>query len=125
MRSGFEDMQFGILVRFDFSNAFRSLSHSFIAAVLKLTCLPQTYIAFILSTLVAPFHFHVGRGVVREIFFLLKAGFGQGDPFSPVLFSFCAAFVLYRIDQIPRSGPYMYADDLCVLISGRQIVPLL
>ena len=41
-----------------------------------------------------------------------------------MLFSFCAAFVLYRIGQVPPANPYMCADDSCVLITGKRIIPL-
>ena len=42
--SGYEDMSQGILVSFDFSNAFPSLSQAFIADVLESICLPASYI---------------------------------------------------------------------------------
>ena len=113
------------MVSFGFSNAFPSLTHPFITAVLRLTCLPPTYIQFILATLVAPYHFCVGRGVVREALFCPWAGIGQGDPFSPVLFSFCVSLVLYLIGMILRVSSYMFADDLRVLIGGKRVVLVL
>ena len=125
MRSGYEDMSQGILVSFDFSKAFPSFSHSFIEAVLEIICLPASYIQFALPTLAALFHFCVGKGVVREVLFEPQSGIGQGDPFSTVLFSFCVSFVLYPIEEIPRTNPYMYVDDLCVLIRGMRIGQLL
>ena len=74
---------------------------------------------FILSTPTAPYHFCVGRGVVPEVIFQPKADIGQGDPFSPLLFSFCASFVLFMFDELIGAYPFMYVDDLCVLISSR------
>ena len=52
----------GVLVSFDFSNAFPTLTHSFITTVVRLIEFPENTISFILSTLQAPFHFCVGRG---------------------------------------------------------------
>ena len=92
---GFESLHKGILVSLDFSNAFPTLSHSFINALLHKIHLPPFHIQFILSTVVAPFHFCVGKGVGREILFTPGAGTGQGDPFSPLLCSFCTWFVLF------------------------------
>ena len=82
-------------------------------------------IPFVLTNPRAPYHFCVGRGIVCEIEFHPRAGIGQGDPFSPVLFCFCASFVLFRIEKVPRSTPYMYSDDLWVLITRWKIVPFL
>ena len=56
----------------------------------------------------APYHFCVGRGMVREYVFRPEAGIGQRDPFSPVLFSFCVSFVLYPLERVQRSLPFMY-----------------
>ena len=82
----------GAMISFDFSNAFPTLTHEFISAVLRLIEMPSTIISFIMSTLTAPYHFCVGRGVVREIVFIPASGIGQGDPFSPVFFPFCVSF---------------------------------
>ena len=54
--------------------------------------------------------------------YLPKAGSGQGDPFSPVLFSFCVAFVLHLLTTIRGLSSYMYADDLCSIIEGKNLV---
>ena len=120
-RSGWEGMRSGVLVSFDFSNAFPTLTHNFITAVLRLIELPECIISFILLTLTAPYHFYVGRGVVREVVFHPAAGIGQGDPFSPVLFSFCVSFVLFGFDSLMHVQAYMYADDLGALIQGRHV----
>ena len=89
VRSHFELSEQCLMVSFDFSNAFPTLSHAFIQAVPQPTESPIGYVKFVLATLRAPYQFCVGRGVVREVSYLPKAGIGQGDPFSPVLFSFC------------------------------------
>ena len=79
----------------------------------------------VLDALSAPYHFCLGRGVIQEVVFQPQAGIGQGDLFSPVLFSFCVSFIIYPIDRVERCVPYMYADDLCIVISGTRIVPII
>ena len=114
-----------LMVNFHFSNAFPTPSHAFIQAVLQLIELPMGYILFVLATLRTPYQFCVGRGVVREVSYRPKAGTGQGDPFSPVLFSFCVAFVLHLLSKIQGLSSYMYADDLCSIIEGTNLARIL
>ena len=121
VRSGWEGMRSGVLVSFDFSNAFPTLPHNFNSAVLRLIEIPEGMISFILSTLTAPYHFCVGRGVVREVVFHPSAGIGEGDPFSPVLFWLCVSFVLYGFESVLHVQAYIYADDLGALIQRRHV----
>ena len=67
----------------------------------------------------------MGSGVVRDVSYVPKAGIGQGDPFSPVLFSFCVSFVLYLLSTIRGLNSYMYADDLCSIVEGATLVSTL
>ena len=67
--------------------------------------------------LVAPYHLCVGKGVVR-FFSLHERETGQRDPFSLLLFSFCASFALFRFDVVSPAHPFMYVNDLSVLIMG-------
>ena len=69
-----------------------------------------------------PHQFCVGRGVVREVSYLPKVGIGQGDPLSPVLFSFCISFVLHQLSTKSGLSSYMYAPDLCSIIEGTNLV---
>ena len=112
VRSTFEMTERCLMVSFVFSNAFPTLSHTFIQAVLQLIELPIGYVLFVLATLRTPYQFCVGRGVVRDVSYVPKAGIGQGDPFSPVLFSFCVSFVLHLLSTIRGLNSYMYADEL-------------
>ena len=64
--------------------------------------------------------FSVVLGVVREVLFFPTVGIGQGDPFSPLLFSFCVSFLLHRLSELPRTDPYLYVDDLCIMLTGRK-----
>ena len=105
VRSTFEMTERCLMVSFDFSNAFPTLSHTFIQAVLQLIELPIGYVLFVLATLRTPYQFCVGRGVVRDVSYVPKAGIGQGDPFSPVLFSFCVSFVLHFVVVVIVGAP--------------------
>ena len=122
VRSTFEMTERCLMVSFDFSNAFPTLSHTFIQAVLQLIELPIGYVLFVLATLRTPYQFCVGRGVVRDVSYVPKAGIGQGDPFSPVLFSFSVSFVLHLLTTIRELNSYMYADDLCPIVEGANLV---
>ena len=44
---------------------------------------------------------------------------------SPVLFSFSVSFALCSIETVPRSVPYVYVDDVFLVITGSQIVPVI
>ena len=118
-KSSSSSLSKGLLVSFVFSNTFPTLPHTFVKAFLRKIQLTPFHIQFILLTLVARYHFCVGKGVVREFLFSPKAGIGQGDPFSPLQFSFCASFVLFCFDPICSAHPYMYGDDLCILITNN------
>ena len=125
VRSTFEMSERCLMVSFDFSNAFPTLSHTFIQAVLQLIELSIGYVLFVLATLRTPYQFCVGRGVVRDVSYVPKAGIGQGDPFSAVLFSFCVSFVLHLLSTIRGLNSYMYADDLCTIVEGANLVSTL
>ena len=118
MRSEKESMSRGALVTFDFSNAFPTLTHQFISAVLQLIHLPAHYITFI--------YIKYPDGTLPllwEYVFRPEARIGQGDPFSPVLFSFCVSFVLYPLERVHRSLPFMYADNLSIIYPPSALGP--
>ena len=119
VKGGYDTLEKGVLVSLDFSKAFPTLAQNFIQAVLQSIQLPPFHVMFILSTLIAPYHFCVGKGIVPEVTFQPRASIGQGDPFSPLLLSFCASFVLFMFDESVGAYPFMYVDDPCVLISSR------
>ena len=87
--------------------------------------LPIGYVLFVLATLRTPYQFCVGRGVVRDVRYVPKVGIGQGDPFSPVLFSFCVSFVLHLLSTIRGLNSYMYVDDLYTIVEGTNLVSTL
>ena len=119
--STFEPVDRCVMVSFDFSNAFPTLSHACIQAVLRLIQRTAGYVLVVLAIVRMPYQFCVGRGVVREVNYMPKAGIGQGDPFSPVLFSFCVAFVLHLLSEITNMDSFMYLDDLCAIVEGPQL----
>ena len=50
-----------------------------------------------------------------EPIFYQEAGIGMDDPFSPQLFSFCAAIIIYQLRQLRvKSGMYLYVDDFLI-----------
>ena len=124
-KGGYDNMSSGIMISFDYSNAFPSLTHPFIKAALTLINLPEFIINVIMATLVSPYHFCIGRGVKRTESFHPGPGIGQGDPFSPLLFSSCASLVPWRLKTVAGLQPYMYVDDLAGLIPGKMVATAL
>ena len=59
---------------------------------------------------------------MREVGYLPKAGIGQGDPFSLVLFSFCVSLVLHLLTTVRNMISFMYAYDLYCIIAGVHLV---
>ena len=52
--------------------------------------------------------------------FYQEAGMGQGDPFSPQMFSFCAAVIISPPRHLRfKTGMYLYVDDFLVTF-GRE-----
>ena len=96
VKGGFETLDKGVLVSFDFANAFPTRSHNLIQALLQLNHLPPFHIVFILSTLTAPYHFCVGRGVVPKV------------TFHPIASRMCFRFgVNLLLIMTQRSSTYM------------------
>ena len=120
-KGGYDTMTSGIMISFDFSNAFPSLSHAFIRATLSFINIPSCLIELIMSTLVSPYLFCVGRGIEKSERFHPRSGIGQGDPFSPLLFSFYASLILWKLKTISGLQSFMCVDDLAGLISGPKI----
>ena len=47
--------------------------------------------------------------------FYQEAGIGQGAPFPPQLFSFCAAIIIYPLRHLRvKMGMYLYVDDFLI-----------
>ena len=71
----------------------------------------------------------MGSAAIREVIFYQEAGIGQGDPFSPQLFSFCAAIIIYPLRQLRvKMGMYLYVDEFLIVfgheITQRQLTQL-
>ena len=81
--------------RFDFKNAFPTMSHEMVAAALGLMCIPFLYIRLILHLVRAPYLYSLGKGYVAGVYHHPRAGTCQGDPLSPALFSLVASFVIF------------------------------
>ena len=122
IRSMHELSERRVMVSFDFLNAFLTLSHSFVQAVMQLIELPVGYVMFVLATLRAPYQFCAGRCVVREVSYLPKVGIGQGAPFSHIFFSFCVSFILHLLFAVQGLTSFMYAVDVCSIIEGVNLV---
>ena len=100
----------GALVSFDFSNAFPTLAHKFIEAVLTHIQMPCMLIKFIMSTLTAPYMFCVGQGVVPEVLFFLERALAKATP--SLLCSSHSVFLSYCI-VFPTSKVSICRQPLC------------
>ena len=61
----------------------------------------------------------LGSAAIKEVVFYQDVGIGQGAPFSPQFFSFCATIVIYPLRHLQtKVGMYLYVDDF--LITFRQ-----
>ena len=86
-----------MLLTVDYRNASPTLSHNFIRATLTFFSFPPTFVSLVISSLRSQYHFLVGSAAIRKVIFYQEAGIGQGDPFSPQLFSFCATIIIYPL----------------------------
>ena len=108
-----------MLLTIDYRNAFPTLSHNFIRAALTFFSFPPTFVNLV-ETLRSHYHFLVGNAAIKEVTFYQEAGIGQGDPFSPQLFSFCAAVIIYPLRHLRfKMGMYLYVDDFLITF-GRE-----
>ena len=104
-----------MLLTIDYRTAFPTLSHNFITAALTFFSFPPTFVNLVISSLRSQYHFLVGSAAIKEVKFYQEAGIGQGDPFSPQLFSFCAAIIIYPLRQLrARMGMYLCVDDFLI-----------
>ena len=104
-----------MLLTIDYRNAFPTLSHNFIRAALTFFSFPPTFVNLIISSLRSHYHFLVGSAAIKEVTFYQEASIGQGDPFSPQVFSFCAAIIIYPLRHLRfKMGMYLYVDDFLI-----------
>ena len=109
-----------MLLTIDYRNAFPTLSHNFIRAALTFFSFPPTFVNLVISSLRSHYHFLVGSAAIKEVTFYQEAGIGQGDLFSPQLFSFCAAVIIYPLRHLRfKMGMYLYVDDFLITF-GRE-----
>ena len=74
----------------------------------------------VISSLRSQYHFLVGSAAIKEVTFYQEAGIGQGDPFSPQLFSFCATIIIYPLRHLRvKMGMYLHVDDFLITF-GRE-----
>ena len=92
-----------------------TLSHNFIRASLTFFSFPPSFVNVIISSLRSQHHFLVGSVAIKEVVFCQEAGIGQSDPFSPHLFSFCTAIVIYPPRHLQaKVGMYLYVGDFLI-----------
>ena len=104
----------------DYSNAFPTLSHNFIRAVLVFIQLPHGFMGLVLSSLFSCFYFLVGNSVNNSHIFQPKAGIFHGDTISPPVCSFCSSFVIFPLNHTPGGVEiYLYVDGLLVTASHK------
>ena len=76
---------------------------------------PPSHMNLVISSLRWQYHLVQGSVAIREVIFYQEAGIGQGDPFSPQLFSFCAAIIIYPLRQLRVTmGMRLYVDDFLI-----------
>ena len=115
-----------MLLTIDYRNAFRTHSHNFFKAALTFFSLPPTFVNLVMSSLRSQYHFLVGSVAIREVTFYQEAGIGQGDPFSPQLFSFCAAIIIYPLRHLRvKIGMYLYVYDFLITFGQETTKQLL
>ena len=62
----------------------------------------------------------MGTAAIKEVTFSHEVGIGQGDPFPPEPFSFCAAIVIYLLPHLQaRLGLHLYVDDFLVTFASK------
>ena len=81
------------LLTVDYNNAFPTVSHNFVRAMLVCIQLPAGFVDLVLSSLLSSYFFLVGSSVNKSHVFL---------PFSPLLFSFYVSFVIFPLNHSPR-----------------------
>ena len=104
-----------LLLTIDYCNTFPTLSHNVIKAALTFFSFSPTFVNLVISSLRSQYHFLVGSAAIREVIFYQEACIGQGDPFPPQLFSFCAAIIIYPLRHLRfKMGMYLYVDDFLI-----------
>ena len=71
------------------------MSHAFIWSVLEFVCVPAIFVQLVMWCLQCAYMFRVGQSVVHGLVFRLTAGIAQGDPLSPLMFSFSMSFICF------------------------------
>ena len=98
-----------MLLTIDYRIAFPTLSHNLMRAALTFSSFPPTFVNLVIYSLRSQHYFLVGSAGIREVKFYQEARIGQGDSFSPQLFSFCAAIIIYPLRQLRvKMGMYLY-----------------
>ena len=109
-----------ILVSVDFSKAYDSVLHVFVAAALRYLGAPPLYIALLMAMLAAHVNFVIGKGYVQEVCLSPQSGIRQGDPLSPAIFSMLTTFLIYDLQRLKIAMFMMlYADDIILGFKAR------
>ena len=112
-----------LLILFDLSSAFPSVSQVYLIKLLSKLGLPDTA----LNLIKALYHNNLGAEGNRSAGFRMSAGVRQGCPLSPLLYALCADLLLERIRTLlPSALVRAYADDTAVLVQNLWTdVPIL
>ena len=104
----------------DYNHAFPVLSHTFTRAVLVFIQLLHGFVDLVLSSLLCCYYFLLGNSITKLHILQPKAGIGQGEVFSPLLFSFCASFLIFPLNHtLGGVGIYRYVYDLLVTVPHK------